>query len=227
MQRQLLDRMGVASPVVFDVGAHHGESVRDYRAISPEARIVSFEPDPANFARLRESCSDMAGVTLEHMAVGDRVGTATFHINDHDATHSLLPRATATRRYYPTTAGPRTRIDVPVTTIDAYAQVHGIDTIHVLKFDIQGGEMLALAGARQTLRSRGVLIVHTEAFFVPHYDGAPLLHDIWRGLEDAGYSLVDIHNLHHARNGQLRFGEALFVHHAVRTAAIDPFDPED
>ncbi len=226
-QKTLLQRMGIASPVVFDVGAHHGETIRDYRTIWPDARIVSFEPDPRNFQVLSDRCGQLPGVTLVNAAVSDHVGTAVFFVNEHDATHSLLPRATATRRYYPTWAGPRTRIDVGTTTLDAYAAEHGIDTVHVLKLDIQGGELLALAGADRTLRDRGVLIVHTEAFFVPHYDGAPLLHDLWRRLAELDFSLLDIHNLHHARNGQLRFGEALFVHGTVRHDAVDPFELED
>lgn len=226
-QKLLLDRMGVASPVIFDVGGHHGETIGDYRRLWPDARIVSFEPDPANFESLRKAHGDDTRTTLIKAAVADRAGTTVFHLNHHDATHSLLPRATASRRYYPTWAGSRDRVEVATTTLDDAATSLDIEQLHILKLDIQGGERLALAGAHRTLRERGVMLVHTEAFFVPHYDDAPLLHDVWRCLASFGFTLFDLHNFHHARNGQLRFCEALFVSDTVRERAIDPFDLED
>ena len=42
-------------------------------------------------------------------------------------------------------------VEVPLTTLDAYCAAHGIDRIDAVKMDIQGAEVAALAGFRQTL----------------------------------------------------------------------------
>ncbi len=44
------------SPIIFDVGAHRGESVRFFKSIFPQSTIYSFEPDPDNFDHLRALC---------------------------------------------------------------------------------------------------------------------------------------------------------------------------
>src|SRR5262245_32345562 len=43
---------------VFDVGANDGTSARAALAAFPEAGILSFEPHPVTFARLRERVSE-------------------------------------------------------------------------------------------------------------------------------------------------------------------------
>ncbi|MEL7089974.1 MAG: FkbM family methyltransferase, partial [Planctomycetota bacterium] len=43
-------------------------------------------------------------------------------------------------------------IEVPTTTLDAYARAHGIDKLHLIKMDIEGAEVAALRGGADTLR---------------------------------------------------------------------------
>ena len=69
-------------------------------------------------------------------------------------------------------------------------------------------------------------IIYTEAMFVPHYEGNPLLNEIWSFLADLDYSLMDIYDLHRATNGQLRYGDALFVSRDIRENCIDTCDEE-
>src|SRR5688572_15118052 len=52
MQKALLNRLGINTPVIFDIGAHHGETASQYRAAFPDATIYCFEPYPPAFAKL-------------------------------------------------------------------------------------------------------------------------------------------------------------------------------
>lgn len=47
------------SPVIFDIGAHKGESARFFKEIFPKSRIYSFEPDPENFIELEKCCAEV------------------------------------------------------------------------------------------------------------------------------------------------------------------------
>ena len=165
-------------------------------------------------------------ITVVPMAVADKPGDRTLYVNEFDATNSLLPRPSAARRYYPRTAGPKTTIQVAATTIDEFVSKHGAESVHILKLDIQGGELMALQGATRTLRDGQLPLVYTETQFVPHYEGNPLLAEVWTYLAGFGYTLFDIYDLHRATNGQLRYGDALFISESLREGVVDQYGEE-
>jgi Methyltransferase FkbM domain len=142
-------------------------------------------------------------------------------VNGYDATNSLLPRPSAGRRYYPKHAGPKETIEVEVITLDEFVAGTDMSAIDILKLDIQGGELMALRGAMRLLEAGNVSLIYTEVMFIPHYDGEPLFYEIWSFLEQFGYSLFDIYNTVTATNGQLRYGDALFVNRVVRSKVIN------
>jgi len=144
-----------------------------------------------------------------------------------EATNSLLPRPRTARRYYPKSAGPKSIIKVEVTTIDEFVDSEGSDSIDVLKLDIQGGELMAFQGAAKALRENHVRLIFTETMFVPHYEGNPLFYELWAFLADFGYTLLDFYRLKKAANGQLRFGDALFINRELRDVVVDksPAEP--
>jgi hypothetical protein len=155
------------------------------------------------------------------VAVADRSGTMAFHLNRLPYTSSLLVRPAVTRRYYPGRDGLQQRIEVPVVRLDDYCLQHGVPRIDIVKLDIQGGEMAALRGMDGLLREARVDAIFTETFFVPHYDGAPLLHDLWAHLQTRGYGLFTLFPTREGRNGQLRLGDAIFISAALREAVVD------
>ena len=159
-------------------------------------------------------------------AVAKENGTATFYVNKFDPTNSLLPRPNSDRRYYPKTAGHKETIEVEVITLDEFLKSNHIPVIDILKFDIQGGELNALHGAESLLKAGNTPLIYTEIMFIPHYEGAPLFHEIWSFLSRFGYSLFDIYDLHRATNGQLRYGDALFVSESVRNDVINKYSEE-
>ena len=66
---------------IFDVGANHGQSARKFLKQFPGATIHSFEPFPDAFEKLKESAAGNPLVMSYPIAVGDKSGTATFHVN--------------------------------------------------------------------------------------------------------------------------------------------------
>lgn len=226
-QRAMLKVLGRGeSPTILDVGANRGQTATRYRSVFPNADIVCFEPFPESMEILQQTHADDHKVRTVPLAVGRESGTATFHVNQTSGTNSLFPRPSSSRRYYETKSAPVTTIEVRVTTLDSFLSEQNLTSIDILKFDIQGGELNALRGAQSTLESGGFALIYTEAFFVPHYEGAPLFHEISSFLNDFGYTLFDLYDLKKARNGQLRFCDALFVSSQVRRDVIDRFTEE-
>src|ERR1700722_10440774 len=62
------------SPLVFDVGANVGQSIRNFRVSFPNAEIHSFEPSPATFNRLKANAAQLPKVHLWNCALGSAAG---------------------------------------------------------------------------------------------------------------------------------------------------------
>jgi len=214
-------RLGRPQPVVFDLGANRGQTYGAYRAAFPKATIHCFEPFPEAVGELRSRIGDDASAHVVEAAVAEEPGERTLYVNGMDPTNSLLPRPETARRYYPRGAEQVGEIRVPTITLDGYIAERGVGRVDLLKMDIQGGEVMALRGADALLRSGTVAAVQSEAMFVPHYEGGPLLKDIWAALEPYGYTLYGLYSLRLAKNGQLRFGDARFISEEVRRLVVD------
>lgn len=223
-QRRLIAALGVSDPLVFDVGGHYGETIRKYKSAFPDCRIVSFEPTPHSFETLRTAWAGDRGVELINKAVTETNGPVEFHVNAFDASSSTLPRPSTGRRYYPKSAETEKKISVDGIALDSLFDARECPAI--LKMDIQGGELAALKGATRLLESPKLKLIYTEALFVSHYENHPLFHDMSVYLSDHGYSLYNIYNLRSATNGQLRYGDVLFVSAEVRRRCIDAFPEE-
>jgi len=220
-QKMLLEGLGISKPVIFDLGGHRGETIKQYRARFPDALVYCFEPFPDSLASLNKNFLDDPKTRIIPLAVADQPGQRTLYINEIDATNSLLPATTSSRRYLPGKGETKASIQVTATSIDGFVDTHHVGAIHILKMDIQGGELSALKGAQMALEKNQMPIIYTEIMFVPHYENQPLLNDIWDFLARYGYTLFDIYYVQRANNGQLRYADALFVSADVRKNVID------
>ena len=200
--------------IIFDVGAHRGETVARYRQIYKDVKIYSFEPFEGAFEELmNRNREDRKFIPLK-MALSDKKGETDFFVNDESATNSLFPPVDISLRadhdndkYY---VGTR-KISVQTDTIDSFCKNNSIDYVDILKMDIQGGELKALEGARKMLDSAKFGLIYLEVEFVRLYEGQPLFHNICEYLNGFGYQLYKIYYLASAKNGQLIAADTLFV----------------
>jgi FkbM family methyltransferase len=138
---------------VIDVGAHVGlHALMFSRRVGPMGRVLAVEPSPASARLLRQhiAWNDCHNVEVIEAAAGDRQEQVSFTFHP-DATH---PHGFANSLAYK--SGGATNV-VPMTTIDAICAGR---TPHLIKMDVEGAELLALRGARETLaRCSPILII--------------------------------------------------------------------
>jgi FkbM family methyltransferase len=104
-----------------------------------ELKHIAIEPDPTTFQTLKLNMefNEVSGACSRY-AVADVCGEATFYSAAKNNLGSLIERCGFSK----------TEMTVPCLTIPGVLEDHGLDRVDLIKMDIEGGEVLALRGAR-------------------------------------------------------------------------------
>jgi FkbM family methyltransferase len=153
--------------VVLDVGAFLGVyAILSAKWSGPGGRVVTIEPTASSAAAARRHLEwnglGPDRVRLVEAAVSDRPGEATLFEYDLPFVNSLSP-AVDTRE-------PPRRRTVRVVTIDDVCRDLKIAP-DIVRMDVQGAEIHALRGARETIRTANpMLVVETHPQCWPAFD---------------------------------------------------------
>jgi FkbM family methyltransferase len=207
-----------SAPIIFDVGAYIGEVAKTYRETFPCARLYCFEPFPGSFRELETLSADPL-VRLYQVAISDQVGRITLNVNADLSCNSIFRRPRKGSAYYHSQAQSVDQIEVDTTTIDSLCNKENIERIDILKLDVEGAEIKALKGAHNKLSEHAVILIYTEVMFISHYEGGCLFHELTGLLEQYDYTLFNLYNLKRAKNGQLRWANAIFLSPQARAIA--------
>jgi FkbM family methyltransferase len=197
--------------VVLDVGANEGQSIEAYRgSLGADTTIHAFEPTPELFGRLQGRYGGDRRLELHRLAVSDRDGTATFHVMGLSVLNSLLEMA-PDHETYRTGVKVEANVEVNTATLDGFCEKAALEHVNVLKLDIQGAEIKALAGAERLLRERRVDLLFIDVCFSKIYEGQAYFPEIMELLSRYGYRLYGLYDMAREINGTLGWCNALFV----------------
>ena len=202
----------IECPIVFDVGAYHGEVSLEFRNALPNSRVFAFEPFPSSFDVLKANTSVDSAIRVFPVGLADSAGNRLFSSNEHAPANSLfetdrLAHETWGRSVLET----RQQIEVPFETIDGFMCANDIKRIDILKLDCQGAEPLVVRGAADALNTRKVGVIYAEIILQPTYVGQQSFHESLLMYETCGFELFNLYNLSLKPNGFLRQVDAIFV----------------
>ena len=193
-----------ARPVILDVGANTGQSIKRLRKTFPASVIHSFEPSPRVFEQLKANVADKEDVFAWNLAMGATPGKRTFLENDHSDMSSFLELSqTGWGRI-------ERKSDVEVDTVDHFLDTRQIRSIDILKSDTQGFDFEVIKGAEQTLRRNGIGLLYFEFIFSEMYKDLPRFDEVFRHLTDRNFLLVSIYDITH-QNDLASWTDALFI----------------
>ena len=189
--KNLLERLGIT--LLLDVGANDGTFAQGIRDMGYHGRIVSFEPNPTEFANIEALAAGDANWTAEWCALGSEAGIASLNITDTNSVFSSL--------LTPTKAPPVSRVvEVPVHRLDEIWSrlVKDHDRVF-LKTDTQGFDLHVLQGLGNQLNH--VSGIQIELNVVKLYKDSPHYLNVLEFLECNGFSVLELRPNHYTKQG--------------------------
>lgn len=178
---EALSRLGIKT--VLDIGANTGQWARELRTCGYHGRIISFEPAPEPFARLKALAQHDEELVCVHAALGDRDGEAELLITNAEVNSSF--RKPVRDRISSNGTEVKEKVKVPIRQLDkVLPELTSIQDRFYLKIDTQGFEREVLAGASETLPRTDA--VEIELSLVELYEKQALLPEIWETLARSG-----------------------------------------
>lgn len=169
----------IAGTDVIDGGAYWGDSALILNEYGPRS-IHAFEPHPQTFSQLKATVADNGlqnTIIPVPSGLGERSETRTLYTEGMKSGANFMDVTPVVTKQ----AG--TADDVPVTSIDAYAQEHAL-RVGLIKLDIEGNELEAIRGAEQVIRrDRPLLAISIYHRPVDFFRIKPLIESMHLGYQ--------------------------------------------
>ena len=172
-----------------------------------DARIVSFEPLSGPAALWRAVFAGDARATLVEAAVGPEAGEAEIHVSARDDSSSLLPISARQSALFPGTAEAGTAT-IRVQRLADALPAADIAAPALLKLDVQGFELQALAGCEDVLERFDW--VYAECSFQELYTGQSFADEVIAWLRERGLRLAGVYHMAYDERGRAVQADFLF-----------------
>ena len=172
------------NPLIFDVGAHAGESIVRFRNLFKKSIIHSFEPSKKSFTILKKY--ENLDTKINNFALGKVNEIRKFYINKNDSTSGFYKFSENINIQDNIANEP-----VQIKTLDQYVKSNNIKCIDILKIDVQGFEAQVLQGAIKTLQNK-IKIIELEIIFIDYYEKKSSFSEIENIIMPLGFELYTV-----------------------------------
>jgi FkbM family methyltransferase len=142
---RLLARCLRPGMTVVDIGCNIGYyALLEAQRVGPTGKVIAIEPEPEN-ARLflqNLQANGYRNVVFHQVAISDQNGTLPLRVSEKSNRHSLNP-----------VPWPTTNLQVSVRTLDFLIAKHALETVDLVRMDLEGHEVTVLPGMVQTIKT--------------------------------------------------------------------------
>ncbi|MBR3766933.1 MAG: FkbM family methyltransferase [Clostridia bacterium] len=125
--------------VYLDLGAYNGDTVLEFTKKHKYSKIIAVEPDKRNFRKLTENTSHLSDITLINALISDSDNTVFFDTGKGRGAHESDKGKTQVEA-------------VSIDTIIKKEKTTLKNDKLIIKFDVEGNELKALRGAKDTIK---------------------------------------------------------------------------
>lgn len=136
----------------IDVGCHKGEVLDEIMAYAPNGKHIGFEPIPEYFTYLTKKYQGRENIQIRQVALSDELGKVSFNWVKNAPAYSGLKE----RKY--NTKNPEI-VKIEVDTIPLDEMLNEIESLQLIKIDVEGAELKVLQGARKTIESKKPMVI--------------------------------------------------------------------
>lgn len=178
---------------VVDVGAHSGYfSLLAAHQVGPNGRVMALEPNPGTLTRLTANIqrNQPNPVVIRQTALSDAPGVLTLHVPPPDE-----------HRAYNVTFVPVEgwqAVEVECSTLDTVVEEAQIESVDILKIDVEGAESRVFSGGERTLSSGIVRHIIAEVNGPRLVQAGSSPEALVRQLDSYGFAPAELHS-HRAR----------------------------
>jgi FkbM family methyltransferase len=190
-----LKKQGIDPKTIFDIGANVGQSAYKFHTRWPKADIFCFEPVEETFNSL---VNNVGGYTqCFQYACSNEKGKDTICIPDISGQSSLEHSRGKNET-------------IQKIKLDNFAKKKKINTIDLLKIDVEGHELEVLQGAESLLSDGRIQSVLAEVGFSSKLHTP--IEDVASALEPYGFYLVSLHDQRtNPTSGELKHANCLWA----------------
>jgi len=211
----LIKKNKVKEPVIFDVGAYHGNWISNYLKYFPNTFAYLFEPYESSYKILKKRFKKKKRVNVFNNALSSSEGFLDVNINTKAYTNSLLDLdPLASQSWENDELKHQKKIQVNVTTLDEFffKIFNDHKRINLIKLDVQGLESKVLQGGSKLLSKQLVDIFLVEMIVAPTYNSQSKLSDLFKIFEENEYYLYGIYDIEKASKfGKIQQFDAIFL----------------
>jgi FkbM family methyltransferase len=175
-----LAQLGLKPRTVIDVGAASG-TFELYETF-PDALHLLIEPLEEFEVNLRE-ISKKYNMKVVIAAACDRSGTTSINV------HHVLTGSSMLQEVEGVHVDGVQRV-VKAVTIDSLCKENELKAPFIIKIDVQGGELIVLNGAKETMKDAELIILEVQLF--KFYKDGPEFYDVINFMKNNGYCVYDI-----------------------------------
>lgn len=216
-----------APMIIIDVGASGG-APSIWQIFGDQHRIIGFEPNPAEFAKLKSTST----TRYFNIGLGKSRNIRTINVTRWPYAAGMLVPIQAYWNRFPN--GPGMQVigeeQMEVIDLDSFCRENDINTVDFIKLDTEGTELEILEGAEQILAD--VLAIQVEVTFNETHHGRPVFSDVAHFLNQKGFTLYELNLVRHSRSalpplehnimspcpyGQVIGGDAVFIRDLIAT----------
>ncbi len=193
---------------VIDGGASRGSFSDAFLQVWRPERLVLVEAIPALADDLGRRYAGAAGISVVAAALSEKMGEASFEVNEFDYSSSLLRIDPRNSEWFGRSLKVERTIRVPTLALPDLLRQERLERVDLLKLDLQGAERLVLTGSASVLDR--IRVIFTEVLFEELYEGCWTFWQMSSYLTERGFKLCGLSNVVHGANGDLLQANATF-----------------
>jgi len=201
------------NPTIFDIGAHHGESIESFNKYFNNPRIYSFEPFDESFEILSLKKSKISNTKIFNLGLSNFNGKGTFYSYvdpknpNISATNSILQLNDG--KFIPSYSENQI-VECEFMKLDSFVEENNISYIDLLKIDVQGAEFKVIEGANNFLKDKKIGCVLIEIAIADFYKGQKSFDFYINLFKNYEYELKGFYNLISDKDRSILYLDAVF-----------------